>query len=127
MKELQPHQNGSFITDTGSIYNRYSKCIIEEPAVLMDTDTMTMLKVGNAEYVKQYLNKACTAYKNMGNDITHLQIIVFDKYKNLSIDQICTMINYLSNHLEPKQVQELLSLSESKLIDKLNRLYEIGF
>lgn len=127
MKTIQPHQNGSFTTDTGSIYNRYTNRIIEEPALLMDTDTMTMLKVGEAENVKRYLNKAYVAYKNMGEDITHLQIIVFDKYKNLSIDQICTMLNYVSNHLEPETVQKLLSLSESNLIDELNSLYEIGF
>lgn len=127
MKTIQPHQNGSFITDTGSIYNRYTNCIIEEPALLMDTDTMTILKAGNAENVKRYLNKAYAAYKSVGYDVTHLQIIVFDKYKNLSIDQICTILNYLSNHLEPETVKELLGMSESSLISKLNSLYEIGF
>lgn len=127
MKTIQPHQNGSFTIDTGSIYNRYTNCIIEEPALLMDTDTMTILKVGEAENVKRYLNKAYVAYKSVDEDVTHLQIIVFNKYKNLSIDQICTILNYLSNHLEPETAKELLGMSESSLISKLNHLYEIGF
>ncbi len=127
MKNVTPHMNGSYTTDTGSIINRHTGCIIEEPAILLDTETGTALKAGEAEYVTRYLSKAYDAYKRVGSNPSYLQIITFDKYKHLTIDQICALLNYLQNHLEEKQVSNLLSMNKNDLIAKLNKLYEIGW
>lgn len=129
MQKFEPHQNGMYTVLGGSIYNKYTGCLIEEPATLLDINTGTVLKMGEKEYVERYMHKASDNFRKTGfqEDADALRLIAYEKYGALSIDQICTIMNYLPNSLEPERVQELLGMSQETLVGELNKLYEIGW
>ena len=127
--EFEPHQNGMYAVLGGSILNKYTGCLIEEPATLLDINTGTVLKMGEKEYVERYMRKAFDNFRKTGfpENADALALITYDKYKSLTADQICTLMNYLANSLEPERVQEILSASWETMTQELNKLYEIGW
>lgn len=161
MKDITPHINGSYTTDKGSIINIHTGHIIEEPAILLDTETGTILKIGNSENITQHLNlkKVYNIYEQLGDThmrhpSSYLQIITFGD-KNLTIDQICTLLNYEQAHLDElkqsgalrqmlnsasgvinsnhntnsqqKPTSNLLSMNEDDLVETLDKLYTAGW
>lgn len=128
-KEFVPHENGTFYTEGGSIISRISGKIIEEPSTLLDISTGTVLKHGETSNTAKWLEKARRAYRDSGfpENANAMHLITYNKYGTLSLDQICTMMNFLPNTLGAERVRELLQMEEEKLKSELTYLYTLGW
>lgn len=129
MKEFKPHENGMHVVECGSIINKSSGNIVENPAVCIDMNTGSMMKVGDMGMVESWYNTAVHRFlqNDMTKDAESLQLIKFEKYEKLSQDEICTMMNYMANSIGEEKMKELLSMDEAALHEKLARLAEIGW
>lgn len=98
--------------------------VSQKPVVIIDTETGTLLKVGDSierkDYLEEYFNVSRSA---LGEAINYLK---FDTEK-LNIDECCTIINYMMNTLGKEGMNNLLDLKEINLICKVFELQEIGF
>lgn len=128
MKTFQKHENGPFKELDGSVYCELIGTIIEHPAVLVDLETGTVLKNTDEDIVKAYFAAFCSEMLKIDpKSVYNYKVIVFDKYKNLSVDEICTLMNYMRNSIGPEKMRELLSMKPENLKGKLSRLAEIGW
>lgn len=128
MKTFQKHENGPFEEIDGSVYCKLTGTILEHPAILVDLETGTVLKNADEDIVKAYFGTFCSEIlKIEPKSVYNYKVIVFDKYRNLSVDEICTLMNYMRNSIGPEKMRELLSMRPEHLKEKLNKLVEIGW
>lgn len=127
------HESGFYKTDEfGMITNKEKSFFANNICVIVDVDTGTLLKIGDrdtsniANHYQAMTKKYCDAGLDKYADT--LTFIEFDRYSDvLDIDGICTIINYLNNCIGGQKVQELLSMSNEQLTEKVKYLQEIGF
>lgn len=116
MKTFQKHENGPFEEIDGSIYCKLTGRILEHPAILVDLGTGTILKNADESIVKAYFTTFCSEIlKIEPKSVYNYKVIVFDKYKNLSVDEICTLMNYMRNSIGPEKMRELLCMEPDHL------------
>lgn len=117
------HENGIFTVDCGSIINKQNGMGITNPSVVIDTDTGTVLKIGDAVWVKDYYNKLC----NVALDI-NCTFLTFDRYRGaLDVDGICTIMNYMMNSLGQERTCQLIQMPVVDLLKEITRLQLIGW
>lgn len=125
------HENGPWYVDNGLFVNTYSNACTNDPAVYIDTEAGTLLKTGDANMVKMYAATHIDRLTKAGfTDMTkELIVIEFNRYPDakLDADEICTIMNYLNNCLNPEQVYEILHMNEPQLKEKIAALQKIGF
>lgn len=147
--DIQKHQNGPWYMNCGSMFNKYNKGIMldDDIAILIDScpedDTGSLLKVGKYENVSNYFNTLIERYSTMNHHQLYkdMSIIKFNVmyegteynpagYKpdghNFTVDEICTIINWFSNHIG-KQMDWFLKLPLDEAKAKIASLQEIGF
>lgn len=116
-----------FVEQGGSVYNTMRDCIVEDPAILVDTSDGIVYKLGEASMCTAYLPKLINALKIADTDTSGITLVKFDKYGSLSITDICTFMNYSKNSIGAENMKELLSMPKPALKEKLKMLHEIGF
>lgn len=137
------HKCGPLVTKYGSLYSS-NGCMIENPAIIInvpekDDDIVTLLKYGSADSIRKKYMDMCNSYKNNGFQefMDNLKIMEFntltsfneyDKITgaNFTTDEICTLINWLNNHISLKSFNELFS-SEENMHKTLSELAALGF
>lgn len=127
MKTL--HTIGPFQTIQGSIIK--DNQLYDKPAILIDADpTMhTVLKIGNTELVTNYYNTMVAKYTEINclDLIKNLKLIILDKTKMLSNDDICTIFNTCMNCTGHKVLNALTSMDYNKLQAEIKTLQSIGY
>lgn len=109
-----------------------SKVHMNNPAIVVDTDTGVVLKMGDSftSDIKEWYNIAVSAYSEVGSEITanSLKLISFDRYNDvIDIDGICTMINYMRNSIGCEKMNALLNAEAEALKLEIAKLQTIGF
>lgn len=81
----------------------------DSPAFVVDTGSGVVLKVGDKSMVKSYhALVACqfnSLFPDMTKDIVYME---WDPDGPMSLDEFCTLINMLNNHLGPVMTQEIV-------------------
>lgn len=128
---MKLHEKCPYTTYAGMMMLKDMTNCMNEVAVIIDTETGTLLKVGNPDGINDYFNKAIKKYHDAGLSYCceGWKCIVFDRYHYafLDIDGICTLVNYMMNSLGPEKMNELLLMSETELKEKIEILQSIGF
>lgn len=137
------HKYGPLITKYGSLYS-LNGCMIENPAIIInvpeeDDDIVTLLKYGSSDNIRKKYTDMCNSYKNNGfqefmDDLKIMEfntLTSFSEYDkitgaNFTTDEICTLINWLNNHISVKSFKELFS-SEENMHKTLSELATLGF
>ena len=119
------HERGPLVTKYGSLYSLNGH-MIESPAIIIDIpeeddDIVTLLKYGSADNVRKKYMDMCNSYKNNSFQefMDNLKIMEFntltsfneyDKITgaNFTTDEICTLINWLNNHISAKSFNRRL-------------------
>lgn len=120
---MEKHENGIFTVNCESIINKQDGMIVENPSVIIDTNTGTVLKIGDVSWVKDYYSKLCSIFSK-----ANCILFTFDRYQgSLDADSICTIMNYLMNSLGPNRISKLLEMPMSDLLKEVARLQSIGW
>ena len=109
------------------MYN--SNTPIENPAIVLDVSSGTLLKVGEADWVREYFESACHRLRAVNKEMADSLAILEFKYSNsnMSVDELCTMINYFNNSIGPELLKRFFLLTEDEMHQKLRGLMEAGF
>lgn len=134
------HEKFDYYVQYGSIYSRSSGIMFgEDVTVLVDLSMGSLSKVGDKQWVEKHFHERCAKYQSMGMPemANNLLCITFNiKYENLGfapegynldVDEVCTILNWLSNHPKPERMQHFLSSPEPELKKEIQRLQSIGF
>lgn len=114
---MPTHEYGPWHLDNGLFVNQYCTCT-NDPAVCIDNEAECIIKISDAETVKDFARKK-------KREVT---IIEFDRYPGakLDADEICTLMNYMS-HVEYERVKLLLQTPEPEIKEKLQTLAKLGY
>ena len=106
-----------------------SSITIDHPAVVLDMELGTLLKFGESNYIREYHTVACKELRKVDKDIADSLALFEFEYlnSNLSIDELCTMINYFHNSIGPDLLKKFFLLNEEETHQKLKSLAEVGF
>ena len=135
------HKNGPYFVENGSIYSMYNSGFMlgEEPTILVDGDVGTLLKVGNKDTVTNYYNVIISKYTNIGClDLANgIRLLNFNiQYEDerfgiqnfeLTVDDICTIINWFSNSIGSEKMNWFLNLDLESVKNYIKTLQDIGF
>ena len=115
----------------GSIYLKDSPVFIDNMCIIVDKDTGSIMKYGDAESsdIKQYYETMCKKYRDAGfSDIADALILIeFDRYNGiLSIEEICTIVNYGMN-CHSERCLELFDLEADELHKRIAELQGFGY
>lgn len=104
-----------------STYGHY----IGEPAILIDSDGV-LHKYGNKDMVKQHFDTMHQKLNAIGQDFG-LQLIEFDTYADLSMDDICSIMNYAMN-CHSETFCNILKESDPKALRNwINKIQKYGY
>lgn len=115
----------------GSITNEREEFLIDNICIIVDTDTGSIVKYGDRDSsdIIQYYEKMYNKYLEVGLEeaAEALKLISFDRYNGvLSIDEICTIVNYGMN-AHSKVFLELFKMTEEDLHNEIKRLHQYGY
>lgn len=129
------HKIGNYEVIDGTIFSKSTKCGIMEPSIILHITTGGILKIGSADSIKEYWERKIINLPDFAEEYAMLEFNAktgdeqVDSYynKNLDIDEVCTLINYMNNHIGEEAIQQLLSMELHQLKDKIKNLQEIGY
>lgn len=125
------HEIGNLTTTDGMIVGKRVTYYANNPCILIDRGSGTLLKMGDSDTnpLDDYYKTAVAAYTEckMQSAVEDLQLIRFDRYGTLNIDEICTLINYFMQSVGPGKMESILSLDETELKAEIARLAKMGF
>lgn len=106
--------------------------VIKNLGVVYDTQAGCCLKHGDIAngFLEQYHRKLVNKFNELGlEDIAENIILLrFDKDNILTVDEVCTLSNYLIEVTAiPEILESYLKLSPNDLKDKIKELKELGF
>lgn len=145
MKEIKLRENGPCTVSYGNIYG-FDGCMIENPTVILDIDKenpdniVTLIKYGNEIDIKSYYDNMIDKYKKSGFEYMTDNLILitfkmktgflyYDKMVNAKFnsDEICTLLNWLNNHIHVKSFLQFVNADENTMHEKLSTLADLGF
>lgn len=106
--------------------------VIKNLGVVYDTQAGCCLKHGDIAngFLEQYNRRLVNKFNELGlEDIAENIILLrFDKDNILTVDEVCTLSNYLIEVTAiPEILESYLKLSPNDLKDKIKELKELGF
>lgn len=121
-----------FQTNYGDLVDKNYSIRTVHPAVVIDLETGGLLKVGDHQYgsISNWFTQNMLDYQNSTglNPIARFTYIAFDRYEGvLDIEEICTFINMLNNHMGSDRVKSLLSMDASTLKSEIKKYANMGF
>lgn len=143
------HYIGPWHTMHGSMFNKSNSIMLDEDiAIIIDScpedDFSALLKVGTWDKISTHFKEMVDKYNAIGMPETYenMKTIKFNvKFEgipeqnipdfapdgyNFTVDEICTVINWFSNHIG-KQMDEFLKLPLDEAKNKIKSLQRIGF
>jgi hypothetical protein len=135
------HKNGPCTVIDGSLYD-FNLNIVENLSVIIDVsgEVLTLLKYGEKEMVSEYYQLMIDRYTEVRlyDMIAGIQFISFDvetgfcDYDKMTkakftVDELCTLLNWMHNSISTKQFIELINSNEDFIHKKLKELSELGF
>ena len=125
MKNTEKHCLGEYIVSHGSIVNKSSNAIIENPALVIDKATGGVLKRGNKEPVARYFEKLVNKIPEYAEDYLLLE---FDRFSGLfDTEEICTVLNYLCNCHDAEIFNKVMTMDIAVLKNKISKWTECGW
>ena len=125
------HEKGTFNTKNNVIFNKINNKIkIRELSMVVSESQNLILKIGDSgnPEIFTYCNEYIKSLKKTGHDAfaQDIKMITLKPSKFISIDDICTLINYVtSNH--NVRVLDWIKEPELKLISKIQKLQYYGW
>ncbi len=117
----------------GSIYTKSRDVMIDNLVIIYDKQMGCVLKYGDADRsnIKKYYEHMVKKWRDIGmeEDAENIVMVEFDRYDGiLSIEEICTLANYLImvSALGDK-FHRLLNSDEDTIKQEIARLQELGF
>lgn len=113
----------------GTIYTQSGRGI-DQIAVILDTDYGSVMKYGDAEKVQSYYGEMIEKYRKTGfeEEAENYMLITFDRYDGvLSIEEICTLVNYMIQVSANPRLMTILKMPEGELKKEIKKLQEFGF
>lgn len=122
------HDTNFMTVKDGKLYHSASGKIIEHPAIVLDVSSGTLLKVGEVDWVREYFESACPRLRAFNKEMADSLAILEFKYSNsnMSVDELCTMINYFNNSIGPELLKRFFLLTEDEMHRTLRGLMEAG-
>lgn len=111
------NQEGTVIKNLGVVYDTQAGCCIKHG------------DIANG-FLEQYHRRLVNKFNELGlEDIAENIILLrFDKDNILTVDEVCTLSNYLIEVTAiPEILESYLKLSPNDLKDKIKELKELGF
>lgn len=93
-----------FYVENGTLMNRNTRVGINNPAILIDTETEIMVKCGEAKIVRGYYEKLKEPYTKMGMD----DILLYLELNTLTVEEQAFLFNRLINITSHIFVRELV-------------------
>lgn len=123
------HDTNFMTVKDGKLCHSTSGKIIEHPAIILDTALGTLLKVGDIEWIRDYYETGCGNLKKISKEMAEsITLLDFSNLSsNLTVDELCTMINYFNNSIGPDSLKKFFLLTEEETHQKLRSLMEAGF
>jgi len=126
------HEKGYLTVYYGSIINRNMEgTMIDNMSIIVDKESGSVISYGDTdrsnmkEYYQEYIEKI---RKVMPEDVDNYVLISFERYNSfLNIDEICSLTNYLLNHVGPQRFNEIFTANETQLKEIVKRIQDIGF
>lgn len=119
---------GYYYVENGMLHSRGNELQTSNPAVIIDREVGTLLKVGDADYLGDYYNAFLLRLQTCPDMPRNLVYIAFDRYEGiLDMNEICTLINMLNNHLGGEKVRKLLSMNSGTLKSEIKKFADMGF
>jgi hypothetical protein len=75
----------------GQVYNR-----VENPEVIFDSETYTLIKIGERDKIKAYYDDMCRKYKRAGffDEVSHLTYMDLPKDQDI-VDKVFNITGYI--------------------------------
>lgn len=121
-----------FQINYGDLVNKDFTLRTIHPAVVLDLETGGLLKVGDHKYgsTGNWFAQHMLDYQNSTglNPVSRFVYIAFDRYEGiLDIEEICTFINMLNNHMGAERVKGLLAMDADTLKAEIKKYADMGF
>lgn len=114
----------------GTIFNGKTGIAIDNMAIIVDSDA-GMMKYGEYETIEKYYQTLVEKFSQAGHQeyVKGLILISFNRYEGiLTIDEICTLINYiLLSSANGEQITRLMSLDKDALKAEIAKLKNYGY
>lgn len=124
------HENQFLRVEKGYIVSEDNQLKVKEIALVIDDGTGVVHKIGNAEedivydyYLQMYNALADKGYRDEANELSYVEL---KDDGVLTIDSICSLVNYMRNSIGRENMREILTkLNENdveyitQLIDKI--------
>lgn len=119
---------GYYYVEEDMLHGKDNELHTNNPAVIIDREVGTLLKVGDADYLGDYYNAFLLRLQACPDMPRNLVYIAFDRYEGiLDMHEICTFINMLSNHLGGERVRRLLAMDSGTLKSEIKKFADMGF
>lgn len=119
---------GYFYVEDGMLHNRDNTFHTNNPAVILDREVGTLVKVGDVDSLGDYFNAFLLRLQSCPDIARNLVYIAFDRYEGiLDMNEICTFINMLNNHLGGDRVRKLLAMDTGTLKSEIKKFADMGF
>lgn len=125
------HEKGSYTITNNTIFNKANNKIkIKELAMVVSESQNLILKIGdiNKSEIFTYCNEYIQSLKRTGHDAfsQDIKLITLKPNNLLTIDGICTLINYAISNPNIKLL-DWLKEPELKLVSKIQKLQYYGW
>lgn len=133
------HEIGIVIPQEGNIWHKGRSRLYDKFALLLDVSNGGFLQHGDPigvknryEKLKFLLSEVAEGWEKdlsyvLFDCSTGIMRIGLDVVYSLSVDEMCTIINYLSNDIRGTSMRNILGMNVDLLRDKLAELQEKGF
>ena len=121
------HDGCFFTVKDNKIIDADGTVEISHPAIILDAVEGIVLKVGDivqSSYLTDYYKTLCTSQPTFAKDF---KLVTFNADDILSMDDICSLINYMRNSIGAEECKLILLMSKQSLKDKITKIQEYGF
>lgn len=114
------HNNNMWRTEDGMIVNVLSKRKFSHPCIIMDKGRCKVIKVDD---MSESMQKCYENFKQINKNAV---LVNFDE-KKLTLEETCSLMGYLINLNDPKELGKILAMKDTKLHDKIAEIVSKGF
>lgn len=98
---------------------------IVNPAMIVDTETSTMLKIGELNELKPYFDTLVFAYSQFNMETDCIKLITFNDKSN---DDICTILNVAYNIANNPLITNICCVyNQQHTLSEIKKYQELGY
>lgn len=133
------HEHGFLKTECGSITSMDGTKLYDNVAIIVDLSDGCFHKVGEPDWVKNHYNLMVERFSQIdpsyAEKLTYIEFnpktgdTNLDEYLHaeLSKDEICTLVNYFSNCIGEKRMNQIMTMDADALHAELAKLNATGW